>query len=322
MKAAVLGAGGFIGGHLVQHLLLEGYEVNAVDIKDVHKWYQAFEEAKNYRLDLSTLRTCKLSILDCDVVFNLAANMGGMGFIASHRVECMETAAVTLNTLRAAYEEQVDRFFYASSACVYPDYLQTETQVSLAEVDAWPADPEPGYGLEKLYGEELAKFWRLEQGLNTRVARFHNIFGPYGTYDGGREKAPAAICRKVAQCVLTGDDAIEIWGDGEQTRSFLYVDECIDGIMKLTFSDIVDPINLGSDELVSINRLVEMVEEIAGIPRLHRVYNLDAPQGVRGRCSDNALIEEKLGWRPSAALYDGLEKTYRWIYDQISVRTK
>ena len=318
MRVTVAGAGGFIGGHLVQRLLNDGHEVVAVDIKPAPEWYQLHSEANNITsTDLKTLNACLLSVDGSEVVFNLAADMGGMGFIASHRIECMESVLITTNILKASLQVGVDQLFYASSACVYPDFLQREEQVSLKESDAWPADPEPGYGMEKLFGEEIAKFYRDETELRTVVARFHNIFGPYGTYDGGREKAPAAICRKVAQAKLGGTDEIEIWGDGEQTRSFLYVDECIEGILRMVSQDIAIPLNLGSDELVSINQLVTMVEDIAGI-KLDRTYNLDAPQGVRGRNSENTLIKETLDWAPSAKLYDGLEKTYDWIFSELS----
>jgi nucleoside-diphosphate-sugar epimerase len=218
--------------------------------------------------------------------------------------------------LRASEANGVSDLFYASSACVYNDEVQQVEQVSLKESDAWPADPEPGYGMEKLFGEEIAMFYRDETDLNTVIARFHNIFGPNGTYRGGREKAPAAICRKVAVASITGDKVIEIWGDGNQTRSFLYIDECLDGIERMMDRSYDKPLNLGSSELVSINQLVTIVEEIAGIT-LNRAYNLDAPQGVRGRNSDNTLIEQILNWKPTESLKSGLEKTYSWVYDQV-----
>ena len=322
MKIVCSGAGGFIGGHLAKRLLSEGHEVMGVDIKPFAEWYQLNTDYEdNYRrlsMDLTDLSACN-SVMRWhrpERVYNLAANMGGMGFIATHRVDCMQSALTTINMLRAAEYFEVDQLFYSSSACVYNDQLQQDTEVSLKEEDAWPADPEPGYGMEKLFGEEIAKFYREETNLKTVVARFHNIFGPYGTYDGGREKAPAAICRKVAQAKIDGGSDIEIWGDGEQTRSFLYVDECLDGIEKFMEADVDIPLNLGSSELVSINSLVDMVEDIAGI-KLDRKYNLDAPQGVRGRNSDNTKIEEVLGWKPSESLYSGLEKTYEWIYNKL-----
>lgn len=322
MKILIAGAGGFIGGHLARRLLAEGHDVCGVDIKPQWEWYQLnqdYEDSyRRFSMDLRDYNNC-LSVTrwaEPDRVYNLAADMGGMGFIATHRVDCMQSALVTINLLRATQRFDVGQFFYASSACVYNDTLQKQTQVSLKEADAWPADPEPGYGMEKLFGEEIAKFYREETGLRTVIARFHNIFGPYGTYEGGREKAPAAICRKVAQAKISGERSIEIWGDGEQTRSFLYVDECLEGIERLMQADVSVPLNLGSSELVSINQLVSMVEDIAGI-KLERKYDLTAPQGVRGRNSDNAKIEETLGWKPTESLYNGLSKTYAWIYDQL-----
>lgn len=322
MNIVIAGAGGFIGGHLARRLLSEGHNVYGADIKPYHQWYQLNTDYEdNYRrfsMDLSNLMECRslMRWSNADRVYNLAANMGGMGFIATHRVDCMQSALVTINLLRAAEAFDIEQFFYASSACVYNDQLQQDTEVSLKEEDAWPADPEPGYGMEKLFGEEIAKFYREETKLKTVTARFHNIFGPYGTYAGGREKAPAAICRKVAQAKIDGGTDIEIWGDGEQTRSFLYVDECLEGIERFMRADVDIPLNLGSSELVSINTLVDMVEDIAGV-KLERKYNLDAPQGVRGRNSDNTKIEEVLGWRPSESLYSGLEKTYEWVYNKL-----
>lgn len=321
MRILVAGAGGFIGGHLAGKLLREGHTVIGADIKPAGQWYQTHYDHRDYwrnQVDLRDYDNCVRMMTDYQVddVYNLAANMGGMGFIATHRVDCMESALITINLLRAAALAHVDQFFYASSACVYNDKLQQNEEVSLREADAWPADPEPGYGMEKLFGEEIAKFYREEKSLRTVVARFHNIFGPHGTYDGGREKAPAAICRKVAQAKLSGDHTIDIWGDGQQTRSFLYVDECLEGIERLMGCSPDEPLNLGSSELVSINQLVTMVEQIAGV-ELERTYNLDAPQGVRGRNSDNERIKLVTGWAPSESLYDGLEKTYAWIYDQL-----
>jgi nucleoside-diphosphate-sugar epimerase len=322
MNILVAGAGGFIGGHLARRLLAEGHDVCGVDIKPEWDWYQLNTDYEdNYRrfcLDLRDYGNC-IDVTrwsGAERVYNLAADMGGMGFIATHRVDCMQSALVTINILRAADRFGVDQVFYSSSACVYNDKLQQDTEVSLKEDDAWPADPEPGYGMEKLFGEEIAKFYREETGLRTVVARFHNIFGPNGTFAGGREKAPAAICRKVIEAKLSGNYEIEIWGDGEQTRSFLYVDECLEGVQKMIDADVDFPLNLGSSELVSINDLVSMVEDIAGI-KLHRNYDLSAPQGVRGRNSDNTKIQEVLGWTPTESLYSGLEKTYEWIYNKL-----
>lgn len=313
---AVCGAGGFIGGHFVNRLINLGHQVKACDVKPFNEWYQLHSEAENLHLDLTDKKQSDLAIANTDIVINLAADMGGMGFIASHPVECLETAQITLNVYRSAFEAGVNQVFYASSACVYPDGLQNTTQVSLKESDAWPAEPEPGYGLEKLYGEELGLFWNKQYGLDTRIARFHNIFGPNGTYSGGREKAPAALCRKVAEAKITGKTTIDIWGDGLQTRSFLYVDECIDGVLKLLDSTFKTPINIGSDELISINDLAYMVADIAGI-EVQLTHNLSAPQGVRGRCSNNELIEKELQWRPTQPLRVGMEKTFKWVYDQV-----
>ena len=316
--ALVAGAGGFIGGHLTKRLLEKGYNVIATDIKKAEDWYQVHKDADIVDdTDLRYPANSYITTLGVDHVFNLAADMGGMGFISSHRVDCMRSALITMHLLDNGLKHGVSKFFYASSACVYNDDLQSETDVSLREEDAWPALPEPGYGLEKLYGEQLHKFYEEELDFQVRVARFHNIFGPHGTYDGGREKAPAAICRKVIEAKLSGNHEIEIWGDGEQTRSFLYIDECVEGIERLFESNISEPLNIGSDELVSINELVTIVEEIADV-KLERKYDLTKPQGVRGRNSNNDLIKEKLHWAPRAKLVDGMEKTYSWIYDKMT----
>jgi nucleoside-diphosphate-sugar epimerase len=253
-----------------------------------------------------------------DVVYNLAADMGGMGFIEKNKALCMLSVLISTQMLEAAQHAGVQRFFYSSSACVYAAGKQESPDVEpLAEPDAYPAMPEDGYGWEKLFSERMARHFHEDFGLETRVARYHNVYGPQGTYDGGREKAPAAICRKVAQAVLDGTNRIEIWGDGEQTRSFTYVDDCVEGTLRLTKSDVAEPLNIGSDELVTINELVDLVEGIAGVT-LDRNYDLSAPQGVRGRNSDNTLISERLGWSPSISLEEGLQNTYKWIFDQMS----
>jgi nucleoside-diphosphate-sugar epimerase len=252
------------------------------------------------------------------MIYNLAADMGGMGFIETHKAECMLSVLVSTHMLVAAKEAGTERFFYSSSACVYNGDKQTRSDVTaLKEEDAYPAMPEDGYGWEKLFSERMARHYREDYGIATRVARYHNVYGPQGTYDGGREKAPAAICRKVIAAKLAGKHEIEIWGDGEQTRSFMYIDDCTDGTIRLAGSDITEPLNIGSDELVSINRLVDIVEKIAGV-RLKRRYKLDAPKGVRGRNSDNTLIKKLMGWAPSIRLEDGMEKTYRWIHDDMT----
>jgi GDP-D-mannose 3',5'-epimerase len=317
-RVVVTGAGGFIGGHLVADLLRRGQSVRAVDIKPFDDWYQRFDEAENLRLDLARREAADQAVDGARVVYNLAADMGGMGFIESHKAECMLSVLINTHLLMAAREVGVDRYFYASSACVYAADKQTETDVvPLRESDAYPAMPEDGYGWEKLFSERMCRHFREDFGLVTRVARYHNVYGPHGTWEGGREKAPAAICRKVIQAKLSGDLEIEIWGDGEQTRSFMYIDDCLVGTERILASDIEEPINLGSTELVTINELVNIVESLAGV-RVRRRYNLAAPKGVRGRNSDNTLIKERLGWEPAIGLQEGLEPTYRWIYDQIT----
>jgi nucleoside-diphosphate-sugar epimerase len=252
------------------------------------------------------------------MIYNLAADMGGMGFIETHKAECMLSVLTSTHMLLAAKEAGTERFFYSSSACVYNADKQTHADVTaLQEDDAYPAMPEDGYGWEKLFSERMARHFREDYGIATRVARYHNVYGPQGTYDGGREKAPAAICRKVIAAKLSGDHEIEIWGDGEQTRSFMYIEDCIDGTVRLAESEVIEPLNIGSDELVTINRLVDIVEGIGGV-KLNRSYNLDAPKGVRGRNSDNRRIKQLLNWAPSIRLEDGLERTYRWIYDEMT----
>jgi nucleoside-diphosphate-sugar epimerase len=323
LDAVVTGAGGFIGGHLTQALLAEGRSVRAVDVKPIGEWHQVHDAAQNVTADCSSIDDCR-KILDggAGEVYNLAADMGGMGFIENHKAACMLSVLVSTHMLMAAKDAGVGRFFYSSSACVYTAEKQTSADVvALREEDAYPAMPEDGYGWEKLFSERMARHFREDYGLATRVARYHNVYGPYGTWEGGREKAPAAACRKVALAKLTGDRGVEIWGDGEQTRSFTYVDDCVTGTRLLTRSDFVNPINIGSSELVTINQLYSIVEEIAGIT-LDRRYDLDAPKGVRGRNSDNTLILKELGWEPSIRLHDGLEQTYRWVYDQVVARLR
>jgi GDP-D-mannose 3', 5'-epimerase len=316
--ALVTGAGGFIGGHLVGALLDGGSAVRAVDAKPPSDWYQVREEAENLQLDCSLLDSCREAVDGIGWVYNLAADMGGMGFIEKNRALCMLSVLVNTHMLIAAREAGVDRFFYPSSACIYPAGKQDSPDVAaLAEGDAYPAMPEDGYGWEKLFSERMARHFQEDFGIETRVARYHNVYGPNGTWDGGREKAPAAICRKVAAAKLSGDKRIEIWGDGEQTRSFTYIDDCLEGTLRLTASDVRDPLNVGSDQLVTINELVDIVERVAGVT-LKREYDLDAPQGVRGRNSDNTLIAQRLGWAPSISLEDGLAATYAWVHDQVA----
>ena len=321
-RALVTGAGGFIGGHLVRRLVGEGVQVRAVDVKPLDEWYQQQPEADSRQIDVSTQGGAEEAVQGVDTVFNLAADMGGMGFIENNKALCMLSVLTSTHMLVEAQKAGVDRFFYSSSACVYAAEHQTSPEVvPLKEEDAYPAMPEDGYGWEKLFSERMARHFQEDYGFKTRVARYHNIYGPEGTWEGGREKAPAAISRKVAQAVQSGDHRIEIWGDGEQTRSFTYIDDCLEGTLRLTASDVTEPLNVGSDELVTINQLVDIVEGIAGV-KLERQYKLDAPQGVRGRNSDNTRIEKLLGWSPSITLEHGLEQTYRWVYDQLAAKSR
>ena len=322
-KAVVCGAGGFIGGHLVKNLIANGVEViRAVDIKPLEHWYQEADGVENLSLDLKDKSNCMIAATGADVVFQLAADMGGMGFIENNKALCMLSVLTNTHMLMAAQAKGVGRFFYSSSACVYNAEKQTSPDVvALKESDAYPAMPEDGYGWEKLFSERMCRHFREDYGLETRVARYHNVYGPLGTWTGGREKAPAAVCRKVIQAKMDGTHEIEIWGDGKQTRSFMYVDDCTKGTQMIAASDILDPMNLGSDELVTINQLVDIAEDIAGV-KLERKYKLDAPKGVNGRNSDNTMILEKLKWEPSIRLREGLEKTYHWIEEEMRSGTK
>jgi len=320
--AVVCGAGGFIGGYLVKSLISAGVNVRAVDIKPLDEWYQVAPEAENLVLDLRVRDNCFKAVKGVSLVYQLAADMGGMGFIENHKALCMLSVLINTHMLLASQQSGVRRYFYSSSACVYNADKQTnEDVVPLTESDAYPAMPEDGYGWEKLFSERMCRHFEEDFGLVSRVARFHNVYGPLGTWKGGREKAPAAICRKVIEAALTGTHEIDIWGDGKQTRSFMYIDDCIEGINRIFASDIDEPINLGSSELVTINHLVDLAEDIGGV-KLHRTYDLNAPKGVNGRNSDNTLILEKLGWEPTIRLRDGLEKTYRWIEQEIATGGK
>ena len=319
----VCGAGGFIGGHLVSKLTQESnFSVRAVDQKPFEQWYQKFDQAENMVLDLQEMESCQKAVEGASEVYNLAADMGGMGFIENNKALCMLSVLINTHLLMGAKESGVERFFFASSACVYNHDKQTDPSVTgLKEADAYPAMPEDGYGWEKLFSERMCRHFNEDFGITTRVARFHNVYGPNGTFDGGREKAPAAICRKVIQAKMSGENEIEIWGDGNQTRSFMYIDDCVKGTQAIMNSeDVVFPINLGSEEKVSINELVDVVEKIAGVT-LKRNYNLSAPKGVNGRNSENTLIRDTLGWDPSISLLAGMEKTYSWIYDQMNSST-
>lgn len=314
---SVAGGGGFIGGHLVEKLLESGKcHVRCIDVKPMDEWYQVFAEAENIVADLKEKESCYQACKGSRYVYNLAADMGGMGFIENNKALCMLSVLINTHLLMAAKDEGVERFFYASSACVYnADKQKSADVIPLKEEDAYPAMAEDGYGWEKLFSERMCRHFSEDFGLVTRVARFHNVYGPHGTWDGGREKAPAAICRKVISSKHNGDLNIEIWGDGKQTRSFMYIDDCIKGIESILHSDIEEPINLGSSELVTINQLVDIVEDIAEV-KLNRNYKLDAPRGVNGRNSDNTLIQKYLGWEPSIPLREGMAKTYSWINEE------
>jgi nucleoside-diphosphate-sugar epimerase len=314
----VCGAGGFIGGHLVADLLRQGYsEVRAVDIKPPNRWFQKFPQADNRSLDLREKDNCYRALENADHVYNLAADMGGMGFIENNKALCMLSVTINTHLLMAARDNDIDRYFYSSSACVYNQEKQDTPDVKpLKEENAYPALPEDGYGWEKLFSERMCRHFREDFGVTTRVARYHNVYGPFGTYDGGREKAPAALTRKVIEAELSGDPEIVIWGNGEQTRSFQYIDDCVKGTQMIMHSDIDYPINLGSSELITINGLVDTVADIAGI-ELNREYDLTKPQGVDGRNSDNTRIQDELGWEPSTSFRDGIEITYEWIKEQM-----
>jgi nucleoside-diphosphate-sugar epimerase len=297
-------------------LLKQGHNVRSVDRKGFDGWYQVHEAADNVVGDLQGLDACLAACDGMDECYQLAADMGGMGFIENNKALCMLSVLINTHMVMAASEQKLSSFFYSSSACVYNADKQTnEDVIALKEEDAYPAMPEDGYGWEKLFSERMCRHYREDFGLRTRVARYHNVYGPDGTWEGGREKAPAAIIRKVINAKHTGDHSIEIWGDGKQTRSFMYIDDCLKGTQDILHSDIMEPINLGSNELTTINGLVDIVEDIAEM-KLERTYNLDAPKGVNGRNSDNTMIMDELGWEPSIKLRDGMERTYRWIHDQ------
>jgi nucleoside-diphosphate-sugar epimerase len=317
-KIVVAGAGGFIGGHLVRELLSKGHAVRGVDIKPLNEWYQKWDKAENLSLDLRLRENCYTAVKGTNEVFNLAADMGGMGFIENNKAACMISVLINTHLLIASRDSGVERFFYSSSACVYNGEKQTDPDnPGLKESDAYPALAEDGYGWEKLFSERMCRHFSEDFGLITRVARFHNVYGPFGTFDGGREKAPAAICRKVIEAGIKGNKEIVIWGDGHQTRSFMYIDDCMKGVQDIMYSNISEPVNLGSSEMVSINQLVDIVEDIAGY-KLQRKYDLNAPKGVRGRNSENTLIRKYLGWEPSIPLRTGMEKTYAWIKEQMT----
>ena len=316
-KVLVAGAGGFIGGHLVKELISKGNEVVAVDIKEFKDWHQLHPEAKNFSRDLALLNESEKSVHGIDEVYNLAADMGGMGFIEKNKAACMLSVLINTHLLMASRRSKVKKYFFASSACVYNAQKQQHAKSdALKESDAYPALPEDGYGWEKLFSERMCRHFFEDYGLEVRIGRYHNVYGPFGTWHGGREKAPAAICRKIALAVLSGKEDLEIWGDGNQTRSFTYISDAIQGTLKLMESNFQEPINIGSDQMVTINEMVDLIESYEQV-RLSRIYNLDAPLGVRGRNSDNSLILATLNWQPSVKLEEGLRKTYFWIKDEL-----
>jgi GDP-D-mannose 3',5'-epimerase len=318
MKILVCGAGGFIGGHLVSRLMLEGNEVICADIKPLEYWFQLFDNNKNFSLDLKDFDNCIKITKNIDYVFNMACNMGGMGFIENNKAECMLSVLINTNLLRACLVNKIKKYFFSSSACVYNSEKQKKSFVKgLKEIDAYPADPEDGYGWEKLFSERMCRHFFEDFGLETRVARYHNVYGPLGTFDGGREKAPAALCRKIIFAKINKINSIDVWGDGEQTRSFMYISDCIEGTLKLFNSNQNEVFNIGSEEQVSINQMIDIIESIASY-KVIRNYQLEKPKGVRGRSSNNDLIKKKIGWNCDVSLKIGLEKTYKWIYQQIT----
>jgi len=318
-KILVVGAGGFIAGHLIKKLLENGNSITAVDIKPKEYWFQDFDIVKNYyATDMKLYDNCIKFTKNIDYIFNMACNMGGMGFIENNKAECMQSVLINTNLLIASKENKVQKYFFSSSACAYNISKQQDNFIdALKEEDAYPANPEDGYGWEKLFSERMCRHFMEDYGIEVRIARYHNIYGPFGTFDGGREKAPAALCRKIINSKLNNDKIIEVWGDGKQTRSFLYIDDCVDGTLKLFESNYSEPVNIGSDEQVSINQMIDILEEISENKGLKKKYQLDKPKGVRGRSSNNDLVKKVLGWSYKINLNDGLKKTYEWIYSEI-----
>ena len=316
-KYLICGAGGFIGGHLVNDLMKSGNEVICADIKPKEYWFQIFDSNKNFSLDLKEYENCLKVTEGVDYIYNMACNMGGMGFIENNKADCMLSVLINTNLLRACLVHKVKKYFFSSSACVYNTTKQEKIFVTgLKENDAYPAAPEDGYGWEKLFSERMCRHFTEDFGLETRVLRYHNVYGPLGTYDGGREKAPAALSRKIALAKINNQKEIDVWGDGEQTRSFMYIDDCLEGTKKIFNSELTDVYNLGSDEQVSINQMIDMIEQIADY-KVKKKYLLDKPKGVRGRSSDNIKIKLDLDWAPSISLMDGLTKTYKWIDNEL-----
>ena len=316
-KYLVCGAGGFIGGYISARLKQQGHEVVCADVKPFEYWFQFDEKNENYSMDLKDYDNCLKITHNVDYIFNMACNMGGMGFIENNKAECMLSVLINTNLLRSSIENKIKKYFFSSSACVYNASKQKDVFIpALKEGDAYPADPEDGYGWEKLFSERMCRHFTEDFKLDTRVLRYHNVYGPFGTYDGGREKAPAALCRKLVKAKLNNHKSIDVWGDGKQTRSFMYIDDCVEGTFKIFENNSSEPFNLGSSEQVSINQMINIIEEI-GNYKVEKNYQLDKPKGVRGRSSDNEKIKNLLSWEPSTSLKKGLETTYKWIYDQI-----
>jgi len=318
-RILVAGGGGFIGGYLVKKLLEYGNIVRVVDIKPQEFWFQNFNDTENFSLDLKSYENCLKVTKNIDLIFNMACNMGGMGFIENNKAECMLSVLINTNLLRSSILNKIEKYFFSSSACAYNVSLQQDSNIKgLKEEDAYPANPEDGYGWEKLFSERMCRHFTEDFKLETRVARYHNVYGPLGTFDGGREKAPAALCRKIAESLIKNRNEIEIWGDGEQTRTFLYIDDCIEGTLRLFNSNYDKPLNIGSDEQVSINQMVSIIERIANVKDLKKKYLLDKPKGVKGRSSNNDRIKKFLNWDYKISLEEGLKHTYNWIYKQLT----
>jgi GDP-D-mannose 3',5'-epimerase len=318
-KILVVGAGGFIAGHLIKRLIDNGNSIVASDIKPKEYWFQDFEKVENhYSMDMKDISNCRKITKNIDYVFNMACNMGGMGFIENNKAECMQSVLINTNLLIACKEDKIKRYFFSSSACAYNKSMQQDVFIDgLKEDDAYPADPEDGYGWEKLFSERMCRHFMEDYGIQVRVARYHNIYGPFGTYDGGREKAPAALCRKIIQSKINKENKIQVWGDGEQTRTFLYVDDCVEGTLRLFESNHSEPVNIGSDEQVSINQMIKIIEGISNTEKLELEYQLDKPKGVRGRSSNNDLVKKVLNWSFQIKLKEGLKKTYEWIDSEV-----
>lgn len=321
MKYLVAGAGGFIGGHIVKKLVEQDHDVTCVDIKPLELWFQKNKSSKNYSLDLKDLKNCEEVVKNNDFVINMACNMGGIGFIELNKAECMLSVLINTNLLMCCKKFNIKKYFFSSSACAYNKDLQEKTFINgLKEDDAYPANPEDGYGWEKLFSERMCRHFLEDFLIDTKVARYHNVYGPYGTYDGGREKSPAAMCRKIISAKINGTKDIEVWGDGEQTRSYLFVNDCVNATLKFFDSKFNGPVNIGSEEQVSINQMIGIIEEITEY-KVNKIYDLSKPLGVRGRSSNNDKIKEQLSWEPQFKLKEGLEITCKWIYDMMKNRS-